>query len=241
MDEKTLERIQKGGLRHIAFIMDGNGRWAKARGESRREGHRKGAQVFETLAEYCGDIGIRHVTVYAFSTENWKRPAAEVKALMSLFSRYLDTAMKRLTEKKLRVVFLGDRSAFSPRIRNKMQALEEKSAVYDRILNIAFNYGGRAEIVHACRQVLAQGGELTEESISSALYTRLSPDPDLIVRTAGEMRLSNFLLWQAAYAEFYATDVLWPDMTPADVDKACEAFFRRKRNFGGLSDPADRP
>lgn len=234
MEEKMLQRIAAGELRHIAFIMDGNGRWAKARGLSRGEGHRKGAQVFEEIAEYCGNIGIRYVTVYAFSTENWKRPPAEIRALLRLFSHYLDTAAQRLAEKKLRVIFLGDRSVFSKSVRKRMEALEEKSAVYDRVLNIAFNYGGRAEIVHACQAALSAGEEISEETLGAHLYTKLSPDPDLIVRTAGEMRLSNFLLWQAAYAEFYATDTLWPDMTPADVDKACAAYFGRKRNFGAL-------
>ncbi len=237
MDVKTAEAIAAGGLRHIAFIMDGNGRWAKVRGKTRNEGHRRGAEVFEKISEYCAEIGIRYVTVYAFSTENWKRPESEVSALMRLFSRYIDTALARLSEKKIRIVFLGDKSVFPEKLRQKMVSLEKRSSVYDRILNIAFNYGGRAEIVTACNMAIEKGASfLTEDDISGNLYTAGCPDPDLIVRTAGEMRLSNFLLWQAAYAEFYYTDTLWPDMTKEDVDAACVEFFKRKRRFGALPD-----
>ncbi len=240
MDRETKERIASGELRHIAFIMDGNGRWATRAGKSRNEGHRKGAKTFEEIASYCHEIGVRHVTVYAFSTENWRRPESEVSALMRLFSSYLDTAIRRFTEKKVRVVFLGDKTPFPPAIVKKMKRLESDSSSYSDTLNIAFNYGGREEIVHACREALAAGEEISEEAVARHLYTAASPDPDLIVRTAGEMRLSNFLLWQAAYAEFYYTDVLWPDMTFADVDKACVDFLRRKRNFGGI-DPNPGP
>lgn len=236
MEETIKERIARGELRHVAFIMDGNGRWAEQRGKGRNEGHKKGAKVFEEVAEYCHTIGIRHVTVYAFSTENWKRPEAEVTALLKLFSNYLDTAIKRFTEKQVRVVFLGDKAAFPKKIAEKMSKLERDSASFTDTINIAFNYGGRDEIVYACRRAIADGvKEVNEAEIAKRLYTAASPDPDLIVRTAGEMRLSNFLLWQAAYAEFYATDTLWPDMTPDEVDKACLAFFARKRKFGGLA------
>lgn len=237
MDEKTAQAIAAGGLRHIAFIMDGNGRWAKGLGKTRNEGHRRGAEVFERISEYCADIGIKYVTVYAFSTENWKRPESEVSALMRLFSRYIDTAMTRLTEKQIRIVFLGDKSVFPQKLRDRMVALEKRSEGYDRTLNVAFNYGARAEIVNACNKAIAKGAtELTEENIGAELYTAGSPDPDLIVRTAGEMRLSNFLLWQAAYSEFYFTDTLWPDMTCDDIDAACVEFFRRKRRFGAVPD-----
>lgn len=235
MEQELKARIADGAIKHVAFIMDGNGRWAERQGKSRNEGHKKGAKVFEEIAEYCHEIGIRHVTVYAFSTENWKRPEAEVTALLKLFSSYLDTAIKRFNEKKVRVVFLGDKSAFPKRLEEKMCRLERDSAACSDTLNIAFNYGGRDEIVYACRRAIADGvTELNEAEIAKRLYTAASPDPDLIVRTAGEMRLSNFLLWQAAYAEFYYTDTLWPDMTPDEVDKACEAFLARKRNFGGI-------
>ena len=237
MDENVKRALLEGAIRHIAFIMDGNGRWATRQGLSRADGHKAGAKVFEEVAEYCHSLGIPCVTVYAFSTENWRRPKAEVDALMRLFSGYIDRASKRFHEKKVRVVFLGDKSVFPRKLRKQMEALEEGSAVYSDTLNIAFNYGARDELVHAVNAAIAEGKtELTEADIERHLYTAASPDPDLIVRTAGEMRLSNFLLWQAAYSEFYYTDVLWPDMKPADVDAACLAFLKRKRNFGGIKE-----
>ncbi len=235
MKEQVKDALKSGKLSHIAFIMDGNGRWATRQGKSRVEGHKVGAKVFGDTAEYCHSLGISHVTVYAFSTENWSRPKAEVDALMRLFSNYLDTAIRRFHEKKIRVVFLGDKAVFPKRLRAKMEKLEEDSKEFPDILNIAFNYGGRDEIVHAVNAALKAGKPLlTADDISEHLYTAASPDPDLIVRTAGEMRLSNFLLWQAAYSEFYYTEVLWPDLSHDDIDKAIEAFFRRKRNFGGV-------
>lgn len=237
MEDNVKRALLEGAIRHIAFIMDGNGRWATRQGLSRADGHKAGARVFEEVAEYCHSLGIPCVTVYAFSTENWRRPKAEVDALMRLFSGYIDRASKRFHEKKVRVVFLGDKSVFPRKLRKQMETLEEGSAVYSDTLNIAFNYGARDELVHAVNAAIAEGKtELTEADIERHLYTAASPDPDLIVRTAGEMRLSNFLLWQAAYSEFYYTDVLWPDMKPADVDAACLAFLKRKRNFGGIKE-----
>ena len=237
MDENVKRALSEGAIRHIAFIMDGNGRWATRQGLSRADGHKAGAKVFEEVAEYCHSLGIPYVTVYAFSTENWRRPKAEVDALMRLFSGYIDRASKRFHEKKVRVVFLGDKSVFPRKLRKQMETLEEGSAVYSDTLNIAFNYGARDELVHAVNAAIAEGKtELTEADIERHLYTAASPDPDLIVRTAGEMRLSNFLLWQAAYSEFYYTDVLWPDVKPADIDAACLAFLKRKRNFGGIKE-----
>lgn len=239
MEEAVREALQNGAIKHIAFIMDGNGRWATRQGLSRAEGHKAGAKVFEDAAEYCHSLGIGCVTVYAFSTENWRRPKAEVDALMRLFSNYIDRATKRFHEKKIRVVFLGDKSVFPRKLRAKMEKLETGSAVYPDILNIAFNYGARDEILHAVNAALAEDPtrrSLTGEDIERHLYTAASPDPDLIVRTAGELRLSNFLLWQAAYSEFYYTDVLWPDLTHEDIDKACLAFLQRKRNFGGVKE-----
>ena len=211
---------------HIAFIMDGNGRWAKKRSMPREYGHKTGAAVFKDLVEYCGDIGIKHITVYAFSTENWKRPKAEVDAIMALLDAYIDTAFRDIAEKQFRIIFLGSKAPFSPELRERMEKLERDSAKYGRILNVAMNYGGRDEIVHACNQLIADGAaEITEEMLS---------DPDLIVRTAGECRLSNFLMWQAAYSEFYFTDKLWPDMTHGDVDEAIAEYTRRERRFGGV-------
>jgi undecaprenyl diphosphate synthase len=222
--------------KHIAFIMDGNGRWAKKQSLPRHFGHARGAEVFRKLVRYCGDIGIEHVTVYAFSTENWKRPKEEVDAIMKLLSSFIDEACRDIAKEKFRVVFLGNKNAFEDEMRIRMEKLEAESAVYTRILNVALNYGGRDEIVTACNKLIAEGARnITEELISSHLYTKLSPDPDLIVRTAGEYRTSNFLLWQSAYSEFYFTDKLWPDMTPADVDLAIASYSKRERRFGAVT------
>ncbi len=222
-------------LHHIAFIMDGNGRWAKKRGMPREYGHTVGVKKFERVVRYCGDIGIRAVTVYAFSTENWKRPQHEVQAIMGLFNEYLDRAQKMADENQTQVVFLGDKAIFPQNVRERMEQVEQNTAHYPRILNVAVNYGSRDEIVHAVNTLIAQGKtEITEDDISANLYTAHCPPPDLIVRTGSEQRLSNFLLWQAAYAEFYFCDTLWPDMDDADVDAAVEAFYARKRRFGGV-------
>ena len=222
------------GVKHIAFIMDGNGRWAKKRGMPREYGHREGAKAFQRVVEYCGKIGIEYVTVYAFSTENWKRPANEVNAIMQLFTEYMSEAFRVFAEKGLRIRFIGDRSRFSPELLCKMEQLEKDSGTNQKVLNVAFNYGGREDIVHAARTLSEQGIELTEENLGAALYTADCPDPDLVVRTGGEVRISNFLLWQSAYAELYFTDTLWPDMKDADVDAAVMEFARRNRRFGGV-------
>ncbi len=221
-------------LRHIAFIMDGNGRWAKSRGMPREYGHSKGAETFKKIVRYCGDIGIKIVTVYAFSTENWSRPEAEVSRIMSLLDEYIDGAERELEENKIRYVFLGDKSAFDKRLAERMDNLERISAHFDLRLNIAANYGGRAEIVCAASMLAERGEPITEESLSDCLYTAGCPDPDLIVRTANERRVSNFLLWQGAYSEYYFTPTLWPDMTSDDVDEAVRDFYSRKRRFGGI-------
>ena len=222
-------------LQHIAFIMDGNGRWAKKRGMPREYGHTVGVKKFERVVRYCGDIGIRAVTVYAFSTENWKRPQHEVQAIMGLFNEYLDRAQKMADENQTQVVFLGDKAIFPQNVRERMELVEKNTAHYPRTLNVAVNYGSRDEIVHAVNILIAQGKtEITEDDITANLYTAHCPPPDLIVRTGSEQRLSNFLLWQAAYAEFYFCDTLWPDMDDAAVDAAVEAFYARKRRFGGV-------
>ena len=219
-------------LSHIAFIMDGNGRWAKARALPRKMGHKQGAVAFENIVRECSRLGIKTVTVYAFSTENWKRPKEEIDAIMALLSTYIDEAEK---ESGTRYVFLGDKSVLREDLRVRMEKLEQESKGRDYTLNIAFNYGGRAEIVHAFNALAEQGKkEITEEDISSNLYTKDSPDPDLIVRTANECRISNFLLWQCAYSEFYFTDVLWPDFDEKELHKAIKSFYGRKRNFGGV-------
>ena len=236
MNNGNIEEVVKAsGLKHIAFIMDGNGRWAKSRGQIREFGHKEGALTFRKIVRYCSKIGIRHVTVYAFSTENWKRSKNEVSALMTIFSSYVEEAFGKVIEDDMRVVFCGDKSAFPKKMARRMEELEELSKDCSQVLNVALNYGSRAEIVHAVNELIASGKkEVTEEDISHNLYTKYSPDPDLIVRTAGEQRLSNFLLWQAAYSEFYYTDTLWPDMNEEEVNKAVLAFAGRTRRFGAV-------
>lgn len=220
-------------LRHIAFIMDGNGRWAKKRGLPRSAGHAAGAKTFRKIVTYCGDIGIKCVTVYAFSTENRYRPEEEVDSIFKLFREYIGECEKNADKYDIKMRFLGDLGYLDTETRQRAEALEARTASNHLMLNIAVNYGGRDEIVHAVNSLISEGRErVSEDDISSALYTAGVPDPDLIVRTAGEMRLSNFLLWQSAYAEYYATPVLWPDMTPQDIDMAVEEFNKRKRRFG---------
>lgn len=222
-------------LKHIAFIMDGNGRWAQKRGLPRTFGHKEGVKVFEKIADYCAEIGLEAVTVYAFSTENWKRPKKEVDALITLVEQYLDEFSANVEQYQVELHIIGDTSAFSERLQEKIAKAEHISKGKPCKLCVALNYGGRDEIVHACNALLSQGKtQISASDITSQLYTFCVPDPDLIVRTGGEMRLSNFLLWQAAYAEFYAIDTLWPDMKPSDVDMAIEAFYKRSRRFGGI-------
>ncbi len=218
-------------LQHVAFIMDGNGRWATKRGLPREFGHKKGVEVFSNITEYCHKLGIKYVTVYAFSTENWKRPQKEVAAIMNLLDEYLD----KKSPEDVRICFIGDKSRLGSKLEEKLLLAEEKTKNGKKILNVALNYGSRAEIVNACNKLILQGkSEITESDLNSFLYTGECPDPDLIVRTGGDIRISNFLLWQAAYSEFYFTDILWPDMTEKDVDNAIEDFYSRKRRFGGL-------
>ncbi|MBO4423371.1 MAG: di-trans,poly-cis-decaprenylcistransferase [Clostridia bacterium] len=222
-------------VKHIAFIMDGNGRWAKKRLMPREYGHKAGAEAFERVVEYCRQIGIKYVTVYAFSTENWKRPKKEVEALFSLFTYYIDNSAQKLAKKNVRIVFIGDRSPFSDSLKKKMEEVEKRTENNEAILFAGINYGGRDEICHAVNELIAEGKkEINASDISAHVYTRLAPDPDLIVRTAGEYRLSNFMLWQAAYSELYVTDTLWPDMSEKDVDAAVEEFRRRNRRYGGI-------
>ncbi len=224
-------------LTHIAFILDGNGRWAKKRGLPREFGHTEGAKAFKRIVRYCGDIGIKVVTVYAFSTENWSRPKNEIDRIISLLEEYIKGAEDELEENRIRYTFLGDKSVFSESMADRMRRLEEISAHYELRLNIALNYGSRAEIVRAASELASSGEPVTEKSISEHLYTAGCPDPDLIVRTANERRLSNFLLWQAAYSELYFTPTLWPDMQPSDVDAAVADFYARERRYGGVTQP----
>ncbi len=230
---------------HIAFIMDGNGRWAKNRGLERSEGHKEGAKTFRRITEYCADIGIKYVTFYAFSTENWNRPKSEVQALMKLFKEYLLEADDRERENDIRqsrIRFIGEREGLPKDLLKLIDKAEKKSNKYSKItVNIALNYGGRAEITHAVKEIVrkVQNGEMsvediTEQTVSDNIYTSGQPDPDIIVRPSGEYRLSNFLQWQSAYSEFWYSDILWPDFTEEDVNKIIRDFQKRNRRFGGV-------
>lgn len=222
-------------LTHVAFIMDGNGRWAAKRMMPRTFGHKNGAANFKKIVRYCGDIGIKIVTVYAFSTENWGRPQNEVDMIMDLLSEYLDGCEREMDEHDLRYRFIGDMSVLSGELQKKIARVEELSKDKTLLLNVALNYGSRAEIVHAFNKLAAEGKtSVTEKDISDALYTSHCPDPDLIVRTGGDIRLSNFLLWQAQYSELYFTDILWPDLSPSDIDRIVEEFYGRKRRYGKI-------
>ena len=223
-------------FRHIAFIMDGNGRWAKKRGMPREYGHKVGSATFKKVCLYCCDIGFQAVTVYAFSTENWKRPPHEVETIMGILDDYLEELKRDYPKYHNRFRFIGDLSVLTPALR-EIAYVESLNAQEPQVLNIALNYGGRAEMVHAFRRLAAEGkgaDDITEEDIAHAVYTAECGDPDMIVRTGGDLRLSNFLLWQAAYAELYFTEKLWPDFGPADVDECVREFYSRKRRWGGL-------
>lgn len=228
--------------RHLGIIMDGNGRWAKKRGLPRSAGHAAGAAVFKNITRYCNKIGIQYLTVYAFSTENWKRPHDEVLTLTKLFRQYLDDALTNFLNENIRVNFLGDTSAFDPVLQELITRTVRVSAPHTgMVLNIALNYGGRAEILNAARELAQESkeGKLLPEDIDEAmfasrLYTAGIPDPDLIIRPSGEQRLSNFLLWQSAYSEFVSLDILWPDFKPEDLDRALKEYAGRNRRFGGI-------
>lgn len=226
---------------HIGFIMDGNGRWAEKRGLQRKFGHKEGAKTFKKIVKYCKKIGIKYITFFAFSTENWKRPSDEVEAIMELFDKYLDEVREHIKE-NVRVMFIGDKSVFDDNFRSKMIALEEDSKDFDSMtLILAINYGGRDDIIHAAKQVselvksgIISSSQIDESLFSNLLYTKGIPDVDYIIRPSGELRISNFLIWQAAYAEYYFTDILWPDFSEKDLDKALDDFKHRKRRYGGV-------
>ena len=237
-----MDKIQKntdGGAkpRHIGIIMDGNGRWARKRGLPRIAGHKEGAENFKRIAEYLVDLDIEVSTFYAFSTENWKRPADEVNNIMSLLVDYLIEWQGMRKDKNMHFRFIGDRSACSPRIRRLMAEVEEKSSIYPNQLNLALNYGSRDEMAMAFRTLAAEGKkDITAADINRVLYTHDQPDVDLIIRTGGEMRLSNFLLYQSAYAELYFTDKYWPDIHNEDIDDAIRFYAAKDRRFGGLTE-----
>lgn len=228
--------------RHIAVVMDGNGRWAQKRGMPRTFGHSAGSETFQKDAEYLSDLGIEYFTVYAFSTENWKRPPEEVQEILRLLEKYLHKAIREMREKNIRLQFFGDLTPFSPELR---ALIDETNAISrtttGMLVSACLNYGGRAELVRAARLLAEQcvAGTLSPEDIderrfSGYLYSADIPDPDLMIRPGGEMRLSNFLLWQNAYTEFYFSDVLWPDFDERQMDAAILAYQQRKRRFGGI-------
>ena len=257
---------------HIAIIMDGNGRWAKERGKIRLEGHRAGTNSLEKILTYAGDIGVKYLTVYAFSTENWKRPEKEVKGLMDLFAKYLDKEKKNLKKQGVRLLVTGSKENISQKLLKKIEETENYLADCNKIIfNIAFNYGGRREIIDAVNKVLhtklssesnvivkeqlnnenkslnvlekvvngfankKENLKITEEEFSKFMYHPEIPDPELVIRTSGEFRISNFLLWEVAYSEFYITDVYWPDFDENELDKAILSFNKRGRRYGGLN------
>jgi undecaprenyl diphosphate synthase len=214
--------------------MDGNGRWAKKRGLPRIAGHREGAVSLREVLKACAEFGVKYLTVYAFSTENWNRPDEEVNFLMALFSQTIDREIDELNKNGVRLNFLGRLSRFASELRKKMETTSEKTRANDRItLNVMVNYGGRAELIDAVQSIIDAGEKkVDEEMISRHLYTKGMPDPDLLIRTASEMRVSNFLLWQIAYTELYVTPVLWPDFRKEELKKAIEDYQTRVRKFG---------
>ena len=234
----------EGLPRHIAIIMDGNGRWATKRGLPRTAGHKAGAEAFRRIATYCKNIGVQYLTVYAFSTENWKRSADEVGAIMALLKKYLLEAVDTMERDHIRLHFFGDMTPISPQLRALAHETAEISAHLpegDFQANVCLNYGGRDEILRAVRQFAAQcaAGEKRPEELDDAMFSsyldsRGIPDPELIIRPSGELRLSNFLLWQCAYSEFYFTDTLWPDFDEAELDRAIASYRKRDRRFGGV-------
>ena len=229
---------------HIAIILDGNGRWAKAKGMPRNYGHTAGAKNVETVCQAAHDLGVKYVTMYAFSTENWNRPEGEVEALMKLLESYLKNCIKTADKNNMRVRVIGDTTRLSERFQERIRELEAASAKNDGLnLQIAINYGSRDEMTRAMRRMsedVAAGKrkpeEITESVFEEYLDTAGIPDPDLLIRTSGELRLSNFLLWQLAYSEFYCTDVPWPDFHKEELERAIEAYNKRDRRFGGLTD-----
>ena len=228
--------------RHIAIIMDGNGRWAKKRGLPRTAGHAAGAEAFRRIANYCRTLGVEYLTVYAFSTENWKRSEEEVSGIMKLLGAYLKEALSDMEKNHVRFKFFGDLSRLSPKLQKLCLEAEQTSSVYHDVqVNFCLNYGGRDEIVKAARLIAAdvkngilEEENITEDLLSRYLYSADVPDPELIIRPSGEMRTSNFLLWQSAYSEYVFMDILWPDFSPQHLDEAIAQYHSRNRRFGGV-------
>ena len=227
---------------HIGIIMDGNGRWAKNHNRPRTYGHSQGSAKFREITRYCDSIGLKYLTVYAFSTENWRRPQSEVAAIMKIFKEYMEEALSDFTNENIVIRFIGDRSPLAPELVDLMnrceQATKDKTGL---VCNIAVNYGGRQEIVFAAQRIaqkcldgLISPSDITEDMISSHTYTAGQNDPDLIIRPSGEKRISNFLIWQSAYTEYYFDDILWPDYTVEALEEAISEFNKRNRRFGGI-------
>ena len=240
MPETDLNHSGLTAPRHIAIIMDGNGRWAKKRGLPRTAGHAAGGEAFRRIANYCRTLGVRYLTVYAFSTENWKRSEEEVAGIMRLLGRYLQEALEDMEKNRVCFRFFGDLTKLSPQLQKLCADAESRSSDYDVQVNFCLNYGGRDEIVQATRRFAADVAagiyrpeDLSEELLSKYLYSADVPDPELIIRPSGEKRISNFLLWQSAYSEFVFMNVLWPDFSPADLDAAIAEYHQRNRRFGG--------
>ena len=239
-EKKKIENLP--APRHIAIIMDGNGRWAKNRGLPRTAGHAAGAETFRRIANYCRTLGVEYLTVYAFSTENWKRSEEEIAGIMKLLKNYLLEAMQDMEKNHVRFKFFGDLTRLSPELQELCRQAEQTSSAYHDVqVNFCLNYGGRDEIVQAARrfaQDVAEGKrqaqDLTEDVLEAYLYSAGVPDPELIIRPSGELRISNFLLWQSAYSEFVYMNVLWPDFKEKDLDQAIEEYHRRNRRFGGV-------
>ncbi|MEM8771744.1 MAG: isoprenyl transferase [Pseudomonadota bacterium] len=233
----------EGGLRHVAIIMDGNGRWAKARGLTRTEGHREGVEAARRAVEAARDFGLDYLTLYSFSTENWRRPAGEVRDLMALLKQFIGDDLPRLKEENVRIRIIGDKTNLSPDVKSLVRRAEKDTQDNTgHMLQIAFNYGGRDEIIRAAKAAAqaVKRGDLKVSQIDDAIFggfldTSGAPDPDLVIRTSGEQRTSNFLIWQAAYAEYVFTDVLWPDFTAETFAAAIEDYRARDRRYGGLS------
>ena len=235
------EKVDFNNLpRHIASSLDGNGRWAQKRGLPRTAGHAAGAETFRKIATYCKEIGLEYLTVYAFSTENWKRPQQEVDTIMSLLEKYLYEAIDQMEKDRVKMAFFGDTTVLSPKLQELIARTRDISKHYEGCqVNICLNYGGRDEILRGIRKYAEEykngtAEELTEESFNRYLFSAGIPDPDLLIRPGGELRLSNFLMWQSAYSELYFTDTLWPDFTPEDINRAIAVYQHRDRRYGGI-------
>lgn len=240
---KQPEKEQPKVPKHLAVIMDGNGRWARARGLPRQAGHRAGTENLRQIIRTCGDLGIKILTVYAFSTENWGRPEKEIKGLLNILEDVIDRELEELHANGVQLRHLGDLGALSDRLQAKVRAAVDLTKDNQQlILNVAWNYGGRQEILHAVREIVRSGvpaDEIDDALFESYLYTAGLPDPDLIIRTSGEFRVSNYLIWQGAYAEYYVTPTYWPSFDRAELEKAIECFCSRERRFGLVGDATD--